>query len=170
MAIDLDTLFPPAPSHPRSRDTRGYGSPVDRGEHPGTGMKTPKHITTRARTICSLELRGFDKKQIAESMGLAYATVSRITNSERYVAARNELLADMDNEFISMKPLALSALKGGLTSRDEQTALRASDQWFKAAGYGGYSREPQPSNVATAEDVARLLLGVNVNVNVNVEK
>lgn len=167
MAVDLDTLFPPAPAHERATNMRGRGTPIDRGEGAGVGRKVTKHIPTRHRTICSLELRGHDKKQIAEALGLAYQTVINITNSDRYAEVRDALLADMDNDFIAMKPLALSALKGGLTSRDEQTALRASDQWFKAAGYGGYSRDPPVDKSITAEDVARqLMLGVTVNVNV----
>jgi hypothetical protein len=102
-------------------------------------------------------------------MGLSEAGVSKITCQPRYNAVRDALLAEMDNEFLAMKPLALSALKGGLESRDEQTALRASDQWFKAAGFGGYSRDPQPDRTVTAEDVAaRLLASVSVNVSVTV--
>lgn len=172
MQPDLDTLFPPAPAHARSVDGRGLYSPIAKGEWPGANTGGPrKNIPTRWRAICSLEMRGHDKTEIAAALGLAYITVINITRRPEYNALRDELLSEMDNEFISMKPLALAALKGGLNSRDEQTALRASDQWFKAAAYGGYSRNPQPDRTVTAEDVAASLLQqINVNVNVNVSK
>jgi hypothetical protein len=93
--------------------------------------------------------------------------VSHITRDERYRRYRDERLSALDDEFFSMKPLALEALKGGLTSHDENTALRASEQWFKAASFGGYSKTEPPSTHLTAEDVARQLLGVQVNVTVN---
>ncbi len=69
-----------------------------------------------------------------------------------------------------MKPLAFAALKGGLNSHDENTALRASEQWFKAASFGGFSKTEAPTQTATAEDVARaLMLGVQVNVSVSTD-
>jgi hypothetical protein len=75
----------------------------------------------------------------------------------------------MDAEFIAMKPLAFAALKNGLGSNDENTALRASEQWFKGAGFGGFAKDPVPQTRLTAEDVAaQLLAGLNVNVQVNV--
>ena len=101
-------------------------------------------------------------------MGLSTTTLSTITRDPRYIAYREAHLAALDAEFIQMKPLAFAALKAGLNSKDENTALRASEQWFKGAGFGGFSKEPQPSSHLTAEDVAaQLLQQINVTVNLN---
>jgi O-glycosyl hydrolase len=69
-----------------------------------------------------------------------------------------------------MKPLAFKALEGGLKALDQDISLRASAQWFKAAGFGGFGNGAGAGTKApaTAEEVAaRLLNQVNVQVNIN---
>jgi hypothetical protein len=106
--------------------------------------------------------------EIAHELGYSYTGITRITHDERYIAYREQHLCALDAEFVAMKPLAYNALQAGLNSREENTALRASEQWFKAAGFGGFSRTEQPSRAVTAEDVAaQLIAGIQVNVTVN---
>jgi hypothetical protein len=94
--------------------------------------------------------------------------VSQIVNDPRYIEYRERHLAELDSEFVQMKPLAFAALRQGLSSNDENTALRASEQWFKGAGFGGFAKDPAPTTRTTAEDVAAALIaGVQVNVTVN---
>jgi hypothetical protein len=123
-------------------------------------------LTTRWRTILSLEMQGLPKNQIADLMKMSAAAVGNITRDPRYVEQREIYLAAIDKDFLAMKPLAFRALEKGLTSADEDTALKASDQWFRAAGFGGYSKRDEPSEKTTAEDVVRQLLQINVQVNV----
>lgn len=134
--------------------------------HAGTPPARPdKPLSTRTRMILSLELRGHDKSEIAAKLGLKASAVYRVVNTDRYITARDALLARMDHDFAAMKPAAFAALRGGLNSRDENTALRASEAWMKAAGFGQYGRGTGVMGV-TAEDVAKQLLQVNVSVNI----
>jgi transcriptional regulator with XRE-family HTH domain len=168
--INLDELFPPAPPHaPREiKKVNRHGSEaILRGE--GAGLTARKDVSTRWAAIYTLELRGLDQKDIATALGLAPQTVSSIVRDPRYIAYREKHLAELDSEFVQMKPLAFAALKNGLMDNDRNTALRASEQWFKGAGFGGFAKDPVPQTRLTAEDVAaQLLAGLNVNVQVNV--
>lgn len=165
----LDKHFPPPPEE-RHTYSPGSGFAVAPENIDKSGKNVLEELSTRYRAVLSLELQGANKLAIAQRLGLSYITIQKITKDERYVKFRNEYLAALDDEFFAMKPLAFAALKGGLQSQDEDTALKASDQWFKAAGFGGYSKSPEPSSNVTAEDVVRQLLHVeadNVQININ---
>lgn len=167
----LDQLFPPAPPHNTTRRTRAFGGGFE--EHPeniaSAGKSAIEGVSTKWAAVYTLELRGLSRKEIAEALNLTPQGVSKIVADERYIEYRERHLTAMDAEFTAMKPLAFAALKGGLSSQDENTALRASEQWFKGAGYGGFSKTERTSTGLTAEDVARALLtGVNVQVNTQV--
>lgn len=168
--LSLDDVFPAAPPHaphtPAPRPLSGVGAhPEMRSE--GKGTRT--EVSTRWASIYALELRGLSIAEIAQALGMSQSGVSRITTDERYIAYREQHLGAIDAEFVMMKPLAFAALKSGLNSSDENTALRASEQWFKGAGFGGFAKDPVPQTRTTAEDVAAALIaGVQVNVNVNV--
>lgn len=167
--LSLDDVFPAAPPHaPHTTPQRklvGIAADADLREPGGVREEVP----TKWAGIYSLELRGLQSKEIARALGMSPGGVSRITNDERYIQYREKRLATLDAEFVMMKPLAFAALKGGLESTDENTALRASEQWFKGAGFGGFAKDPVPQTRTTAEDVAAALIaGVQVNVQVNV--
>ena len=115
--------------------------------------------------ILSLELRGQTKVEIAEHLKISPLRVSQITRTERYILAREEVLSAADQDFLNMKPEAMKALRSGLGSRDENTALRASETWMRAAGFMQYGKGQQNAGV-TAEDIAAQLLQVNVQVNI----
>lgn len=124
------------------------------------------------RTISTLQLRGLSIRQIASELRLSDSGVARITRDERYLQYSAQILSEMDQEFLQMKPLAFQALKGGLQALDQDIALRASMQWFKAAGYGGFgagsSAGGARTSTASAEEVAqRLLAQVNIQINVH---
>lgn len=168
--LDLDTLFPAAPPHEAPyRGMRGQvHNPTGKGLKAGAPAR--EEISTRWAAIYALELRGLSKTDIATQLGLSINTVVHATTDPRYIAYREEHLAALDNDFVAMKPLAFAALSNGLRSQDENTALRASEQWFKGASFGGFAKEPQQSSALTAEDVAKQILqgGLTVAVQVNV--
>lgn len=166
--LDLDTLFPPAPPHKKREITRRRSN-NGRNLTMHTGKKSLAEISTRWAAMYALELRGCNKSDIAAQLGVSDQAVIAATRDPRYIAYREEHLAALDNDFVAMKPLAFAALSNGLRSQDENTALRASEQWFKGASFGGFAKEPQQSSALTAEDVARQILsgGVSVNVQVN---
>lgn len=89
-----------------------------------------------------------------------------IRSCRRYKEERDRRLAALDSDFFAMKPLAFNALEMGLRSGDENVALRASEQWFKTAGFGRSAGESQP---LTAEAIAAALLSQQINVTVNVD-
>lgn len=171
--LSLDDIFPPAPPHtPRQLNNRRRGNhgdnPVARGEGVGKTSRTVDNLATRWLSIYTLELRGLDQKDIAAALNISPATVCSVVNDERYIEYRERRLSELDAEFVMMKPLAFAALKNGLGSVDENTALRASEQWFKGAGFGGFAKDPTPPSRTTAEDVAAALLATAVQVNVTV--
>jgi transcriptional regulator with XRE-family HTH domain len=173
--IDPNELFPAAPPHlphlPRVGGRKGGFKDDERGPAKGRFATAREDVSTRWAAIYALELRNLSHAEIAMAMGLNPGTLSRITRDERYIAYREEHMAKLDSEFVAMKPLAFNALRSGLNSSDENTALRASEQWFKGAGFGGFAKDPVPATRTTAEDVAAALLaGVQVNVQVNVGK
>jgi hypothetical protein len=168
--VRLDEIFPPqvrdvdVPLRRRGGLEANFKGTNYGKHHPRTGHRPS---LARMRTILSLEIRGVARAVIAEEMNLSIATVCRLTRRPEYEKMRDEVLMHWDGEFLAMKPLAFTALRNGLTSSEESVALKASDQWFHAAGYGGYSKTPPVDRTVTAEDVVRELMG-NVNVNVEV--
>jgi len=166
----LDKIFPAAPPHDHvSPRGKAPGSTTDKNLTMHTGKKARDKISTRWASIYTLELRGFTHKQIAEALNMSQGGVSHIQADPRYIAYREEHLSALDQEFVAMKPLAFRALRGGLSSPDENTALRASEQWFKAANYGGFSKHERPAVTTSAEDIARELLRGGINVQVNTQ-
>lgn len=163
----LDRLFPPAPPHTKTDRVKYVeGNPANLTQHTGKSLR--EGISTRWTSVYTLELRGLTQKQIAEALGMSVGGVGKIVTDPRYIEYRERHLSALDQEFVAMKPLAFAALKSGLNSQDENTALRASEQWFKGANYGGFSKHERPATTATAEDIARqLLTGIQVNVQVN---
>lgn len=162
----LDTLFPAAPAHTHTdRKSSHTGTSENMTSHVGRARR--EGVSTRWASVYALELRGLTQAQIAEALGMSKGGVAHIVTDERYLAYREQHLSALDQEFVAMKPLAFRALRGGLSSSDENTALRASEQWFKAANYGGFSKHERPAVSTSAEDIARSLLNqVNIQVNV----
>lgn len=166
MSEELRQLFPAA-YEPHRRVGNLTELPIPEEKIP-RGRSPLKQLSTRARMILTMELRGFDKKQIAQRLQMTEQGVVRLTGTDRYIAHRDKYLERMDAEMLAMKPLAFNALRGGLTSQDENTALRASEQWMKAAGFMHYGKAAQGSNLpVTAEEVAARLQANVVNVQVN---
>jgi hypothetical protein len=91
--------------------------------------------------------------------------VRRITHTDRYIAARAVLFNRLDHEFLAMKPAVFNALRRGLDSGDEGIALRASEQWMRAAGFMHYGKGEARQGL-TAEDVAKQMLQLNLTLNV----
>lgn len=166
----VDDYFPRAAGQHRFRSDKPNPEHL---KHPGrVPANTSEQLTTKWRTVLSLEMQGHYKTDIAKITGMTFTAISKITNDPRYIEFRDNYIKDLDHEFLEMKPLAFNALRSALRSNDENTALRASEVWFKGSSFGGYSKEPAPNTNLTAEDVARKLLEVhadNVQINVGVK-
>lgn len=164
----LDTLFPPIGDVQVRRKSRQDNTTAHL--YGRSGQSKLENIKTRWAAIYALELRGCTQAQIAEVVHMTPMSVGQVTRDPRYKQYREEHMAQLDHEFVEMKPMAFAALRGGLDSTDENTALRASEQWFKAAGFGGFAKNPEPTSPLTAEDIVSKLLNINVAVQVNVSK
>jgi hypothetical protein len=160
MGLDLAQLFPAVyEPHVTGRDAN-VSTP------PSPEPKPDRPLNTRARMVLALELRGLHKTEIAVRLRLSEAQVQRLTRTDGYIAARDAALDRMDAEFRAMKPMAFEALRRGLKSGDENTALRASEQWMRAVGFMRHGNGEGRQGV-TAEDVAKVL---TVNVNIKAEE
>lgn len=114
------------------------------------GRDQLKPLSTKWRTILTLELRGRTKLEIAQQLGRSYGSIVNITNTVRYREYRDEMLLHVDEEFLNLKPIALLALRNGLTSLDEKTSSQNARWYFESLGYG--SRQ-QDNDGATAEEI-----------------
>jgi hypothetical protein len=114
----------------------------------------------RSAMVMSLELRGFRQKEIATVLEMSEHTVANIVHRQSYKDELRRKLADIDDEFLRMKPKAFRALDNGLCSADEGVGLRAADMWFKGMGFKGFGRETGDTAASrvTAEDIAMQLL------------
>jgi hypothetical protein len=155
--INLAELFPAAfdKSHVRASPPASLGNP-----------SAVQPLPTKARVVLQLQLRGLPKTEVARRLRLSEKQVQCITHTDRYIAARDVMLDRMDAEFLAMKPMTFNALRSGLQRSDENTALRASEQWMRAVGFMHHGKNEAAQGV-TAEDVAKQTLQLNVNVNIN---
>lgn len=125
-------------------------------------------LSTRHRTILSMEMRSANKRDIAQALGMSETYISLVTRSQRYIKAREEILGQSDIDFINLKPLAVNTLRDAmLPSANMPDRLKAADLWFRTRGYGAYAKQPEGAGNVTAEDVVKRLLQVNVQVNIN---
>lgn len=160
----LEHYFPRVEGLHSPGDGHGFATHPENIVH--DGHTALEGVSTKWRAILSLEIQGVPKNEIAQRVGMSAGGVSNITLDPRYIEFRDAYLASIDGEFFAMKPLAFEALRKGLMSGDEDTALKAADMWFRGGSFGGFSKRDEPPKNLTAEDVVRQLLQVNVQVNV----
>src|SRR5262249_12613071 len=126
-----------------------------------------QRLSTKARMVLALELRGLRKSEIATRLRLKENAVHYIAQTKRYIDTRAVLLDYLDHEFLAMKPAAFNALRRGLASCDENVAVRASEQWMRTSGFMQHGKGEKTQGDVTAEDVVRQLLGAAGSVNVD---
>lgn len=169
MAVDLARLFPqriPLLTGGTFTEEQRQKSRAVRAAQRGRKQT----VTPRWEAIMTLDMRGFTAIEIADTLKMSADRVSTVRRTECYREAKAERLHALDDEFASMKPLALNALRRGLdNTADDNIALRASEQWFKTAGYGSYSKTETATVVGlTAESIAAAMLKQQINVSVTV--
>lgn len=129
--------------------------------HAGKRSPGTRSLGPRWRAVMAFQMRGFTNEEIARQVRISPGRIGIVTRTERYQQEFEARLKDLDNDFLAMKPLALEALKSGLKAADANTALRASDQFFKVSGYMGYGKQQEAPNSARSEDVARQLIALS---------
>jgi hypothetical protein len=129
----------------------------------------PGEVSSRWETVMTLDIRGFSLAEIHERTGISVNRICVLRRTERYREAKAARLHAIDDDFVSLKPLAMDALRRGLNDvTDNNVALRASEQWFKTAGYGQHGKTGDAPAGATAESIAAAILKQQINVTVNV--
>jgi hypothetical protein len=129
-----------------------------------------RSVPHRWDTILTLDLAGWSSIEIAEHIRMTPSRVSFARSTERYKEEKARRLTNLDHDFVSLKPLAINALRQGLVSTDENAALRASEQWFKTAGYGSHGQQQDAAQGLTAEGIAAAIVRQSVSVTVNIDR
>ena len=129
------------------------------------GKRTPggnhklKRLRPVHRKIIALHLHGMTAGEIEIVTGFNQSAVYRILGdplSQAYIQAHT---AGADMELEALAPKAVDALRNGLESDDDRTALNAADKFFKATGrYGRVETAKE-----TAEDVIMRMLSIAEN-------
>lgn len=168
--IDLSKLFQGTEDIKREpEEDKGnptWGTPAQDLSHAAGPHE--RDIPAHWMTVCTLQLRGLTNIDIARTLQMNPASITHIARDPRYQTYRETRLVELDDEYSALKPLAIEALKRGLTSLDGNISLRASEQWFKGASYKGFGSGGDPSRPLSAEEVATRLLAMKLEQNVNV--
>ena len=118
-----------------------------------------KRLRPVHRKLIGYHLRGLTATEINYITGFAESAIYRILNdplSQAYIHAHT---AGADMELEALAPLAVGAIRNGLDSSDERTALNAADKFFKATGRYGKMETAKE----TAEDVIMRMLSIAEN-------
>lgn len=127
------------------------------GKRLTTGHTGFKRLSARHKNVIALHLRCLSNRDIAFVTGLDDVHVGRILKDPLCQEIIGNYLDDMDNELLSLAPLAVDAVRSALGDGDAKVRLNAADKYFKATGK--YARAEGGGE--TAEDVlARALARV----------
>lgn len=127
------------------------------GKRTKTGELKLKRLKAVHRAIIGYHIRGLSNRDIAFVTGMDEITIGRVLRdplSQQYV---KELIDASESEINALLPMATDAIRRGLMSDNEKTALNAADKIYKATGR--YSHEG-PGKQETAEDVIARVLGI----------
>jgi len=126
------------------------------------GIRTPsgelklKQLKPIHKMMIVHHLRGWSNRDVASLLGKAEITVSRVLRDPLSQSLLKEFHEASKAELEALAPLAVAAVRNGLTSDSERTALAAADKFFKATGqYSDETRGPE-----TAEDVIARALAI----------
>lgn len=131
------------------------------------GEETAK-VTLRHRFVLELHLAGHlpmkgseEKPSIHELTDYSPAMIHRILASEGIVALRQQVMSYYDQEFETLFPDVIQAVREGLDATEMKDRLSAAKLWLKAHGRaaGSSSKEAGDINI-TAEDVVVQILNM----------
>lgn len=118
------------------------------------------------RRILLLHLMGLSSVEITIHTGFSAGHISRVIRdplSQPYIEAH---LAKTNDELEAMFGLAVDAVRRGLNSDSEKTALAAADRFFRVTGRYG----EQEKSAESAEDVIKRALQVMANQSGTIDK
>lgn len=110
-------------------------------------------VLPRHRFVLELHLAGRSVSEICELSSYSPAMVYRILESEDVISLRQQIMSFYDQEFETLFPDVIQAVKDGLLSEDMSHRLDAAKTWLKAHGkFSGDTKQVQQINL-TAEDI-----------------
>lgn len=119
--------------------------------------KTPRanglqKLTPLHRQIITYYSRGTSYREIAAILGITEQEVAIVIRDPLAQKELEVLFEGYKQELTALQPLAVEAVRSGLTNSDARIKLLAADKFFKATGqYGGENAKPAQS----AEDVVK---------------
>ena len=128
-----------------------------------SGAMNLKKLSGRTLAILREHMRGKPSWELARDFGMTDSSISRILNDPLSREFINSQVAQCDGDFKALYRRAVIAMANGLSSADENTALRAADMYLRA--HGKYARE-DAERPLTATEVAKALLEQSKVVNI----
>ena len=129
------------------------------GKRHSNGSLKLKRLTGIHRRMIAMHLRGMANKDIALVTGYSEMRISHVLRDDLSLAYINAHMQGTEMELAALAPMAVDALRNGLCSNDEKTALLAADKFFKASGKYNQATEAKE----TAEDVIMRMLAIAEN-------
>lgn len=127
------------------------------GKRLPTGQQKLRKLTARHKNVIALHLRSLSNRDIAFITGLAEGVVGNILRDPLSQEVISNYLEGIEQELLSLTPMAIDALRSGLGDGSVKTRLNAADKFFRATGR--YAQSEKAGD--TAEDVlARALARV----------
>lgn len=135
-----------------------------------SGAKKLEKLKPVHRQIYALHMSGVSNNDIAFALKKTPSWISSVINDplmQTLIAQAND---DLDGELRALFPMALDALRSGLSDSDAKIKLKASDQFFRTQSkYTDTKKGDQ-----TAEDVIRQILEIHstgpVDVRIGLER
>lgn len=104
------------------------------GKRTSLGNKPLLKLTSKHRNIILLHLEGNSGVAIADTLDLSAIQVYRVLNDPLVKEMLAEFNAGMDRDMEGLYPLAVRAVRDGLTDGSNKTRLQAVDRFMKLTG------------------------------------
>ena len=129
---------------------------IDGSDLPTVKQAPFKRLKMRHRRVIALHLQGVSNVDIASVLGSSQGYVSQVLRNPTVIPILQRCYEDFEQEFQSLTPLCIQALRDSLESDDPTHQLKAVDITFKRQG----AYERKEDGRATAEDVIERILEI----------
>ena len=100
----------------------------------GEGKAGLKSLTVKHRQIIALHLQGISGKRIGEALHCTAGMVYHTINDPLAKKVIDHYISGVENDLEALFPLAVDAVRDGLTHSNADTKLRAVDKFTKLSG------------------------------------
>ncbi len=138
------------------RETYHYEKVI--GRRLSNGTLKLKRLKPLHSTIVSEFLQGRSGVEIAEMLDISAITVYKTLKDPLVQHLVGDFLEGVDKELAALSPLAVDAIRAGLTDEKVSTRLSAVDRFGKLSG--AYGRDLNAKQATSAEDLIKDALSV----------